>query len=186
MEATETEIVEKAREGDVLCFTLLVEKYKNKIYGLAFSLTRDSNEAEEVSQRVFIKLWNNINKFSFESAFSTWVYRVAYNTFLNYTREKKRYTNRISLLMEKFRKEPPRQPSSLTANIGIKEAIASALSEIPGEFALIVIYYDVEEMSYAEISGVTGLPEGTVKSRLSRGRKLLRERLGNIHAAGGV
>lgn len=180
MDANENEIIRKAQDGDIACFESLVEKHKNKVFGTALALSGDIDEAEEVAQRVFIKLWKNIGKFRFKSAFSTWLYRIAHNTFLNYIREKQRYRDKINNLTELPEHKEYTSAGDDTEKNHIKEEIHKALKCIPDEFRMAVIYYDIEGKSYSEISGIIGMPEGTVKSRLFRGRKMLKEKIGNI------
>lgn len=176
----EKELIIKATEGDWRSFEEIVRNYQDKVFSIALMLTKDGIEAEELAHLSFIKLWRNLGKFNFKSSFSTWLYRLVHNTFYDYLRKRKRWqANEVAL--EKFHSLEGTDDPYRDLQAGeLKEIVKNALEKLPEKLRLIVVYYDMEGMSYKEISGIIKRPAGTVKSRLFRGRELLRKELGNI------
>jgi RNA polymerase sigma-70 factor (ECF subfamily) len=186
MDSDEKELIERAGRGDDGAFERIVDIYKDRIYSVSLNLTGNYQEAQEIAQQVFIKLWKNISKFGGSSSFSTWLYRLAHNVFYDYLRKQKRERSHAVTSAEAPETESTAGLSQCLSAAAAKEALRAALAEIPPEFASAVVYYDLEGRSYREISQITGKPEGTVKSRLCRGRELLRKKLGNILGPDGV
>ncbi len=180
MDFNEKDIIKDAQSGNRESFGKIVDKYKDKIYGISLALTKDKLEAEEIAQQVFIKLFKNIGKFNYRSSFSTWLYRLAHNTFYDYTRKTNRRSSRAIPIEKTHGLDVGDNPYEKLNRNEIRRIVFDALGEIPHEFSLAVIYYDIDGRSYEEISQIIEKPMGTVKSRIYRGRELLREKLGNI------
>ncbi|MGM0441363.1 MAG: RNA polymerase sigma factor [Elusimicrobiota bacterium] len=179
MTSNQEKLIEESQEGNLESFGRLIDKYKDRIFKMAMSFCKDKVEAEEIAQLVFIKLWKKIDKFKFKSSFSTWLYRVAHNTFYDHIRKQKRRSNRkVSTDKLNYLKDTDNPYKKLEKEEEV-ELLKEALSNIPEKFSMAVIFYDIEGRSYKEISDIIEKPVGTVKSRLYRGRKLLKEKLGN-------
>ena len=181
MNKTPARLIRNAQNGDKTSFAQIITLYGEKVYHIALALTKDPVEAEEVSQLVFIKLWKNIRKFKFKSSFYTWFFSLMHRTFLDWARSRKSRRARFVPI------DPHRAPVAENTDIfesleesEMKDIIYGAIGEIPVKYRIILIYCDIEGMDYVEIARKTGIPAGTVKSRLSRARKILREKIGNI------
>ncbi len=172
-------LIKEAQDGDLESFGRLIDKYKDRIFRMAISFCKDKVEAEELVQLVFIKLWKKIKKFKYRSTFSTWLYRVSHNTFYDHIRKKKRRKDKQVSVSKLNYLRHDQNPYDKMVEKEVTGLLREALSEMSEEFSMAVIFYDIEGRSYKEISKIIGIPIGTVKSRLYRGRKILKEKLGN-------
>lgn len=169
-------------EGDTQAFAPLVDRYKHLVYTLAFRMTKNTEEAEEAAQDTFVKVFRSLDKFKGESKFSTWVYKVAYNTCLD--RLKKQKAAPLAVTIEDY----GTRQLAVTENVldALQEeerhrAIQDCLQQLPGEDAFLLTLYYFEEQSLEEIAKVIGIKPNNVKVKLFRCRKklgdLLRARL---------
>ncbi|OGS27635.1 MAG: hypothetical protein A2297_01425 [Elusimicrobia bacterium RIFOXYB2_FULL_48_7] len=167
----EEELIERARQGDIAAFESLISKYQADAYNFACHFTGNRDDAYDITQEALIKVFKALPKFKGGCAFSTWLYRIVYNTYLD---NKKKAYNRhkvseVPLDDTRLVEEQPGEP-------GISaDSVKSALALLPEKFRSIITLYHVETMSYSEISRVTGLSQGTVMSRLNRARKKLKK-----------
>lgn len=176
--------VKKAASGDADAFEQLVLKYQTPIYNLCFRMVGNAEDAADLTQESFLKAWNHLHSFHYEAAFSTWLYRLASNTCLDFLRSMKRHPQ-ISLTVEDNDGEeatldiPDLSPSPEEALLCAEEKalLAQAMQELEPEQRQILTLRVVNEMSYADIADVLRIREGTVKSRLSRARDALRKNL---------
>ncbi len=151
-------------------FEKLVLKYQSKVRRLFLNLTsRDKSLADDLAQETFIKVYLNLNRFRTTSKFSTWLYRIAYNTYVDYKRKNKIIFEDISLC------EKLENSQLFLPNHDLMKAL-SILNEKEKE--LIILNY-IEDCSHQEISTITGLPLGTVKTIIKRGREKLKNHLSN-------
>ncbi len=179
----EKEFVTKIKQGDDSAFEQLVRKYQNYIFRLAFSMVKDEEDAKELTQEVFIKVYTSIQGFSGRSSLSTWLYRITYNLCLDYlkkNRKKKLLTQslddseNIELLSLKADTQTPEEALEAAE---IRADIKEGLRTLPQEQRILIEFKDVLGLSYEEILEVTGLKSGTLKSRLFRGRLTLKNYL---------
>ena len=176
--------VKKAASGDADAFEQLVLKYQTPIYNLCFRMVGNAEDAADLTQESCLKAWNHLHSFHYEAAFSTWLYRLASNTCLDFLRSMKRHPQ-ISLTVEDNDGEeatldiPDLSPSPEEALLCAEEKalLAQAMQELEPEQRQILTLRVVNEMSYADIADVLRIREGTVKSRLSRARDALRKNL---------
>lgn len=174
-------------EGDDEAFGVLVERYQHRVFGFCARMLGDRAEAEDLAQDVFLTLYKNAGNFRGESAFSTWLFRIAKNQTLN----------RIKYLERRGRSSRRRErdseahlarivdpaalgPDDLVAHRERATLVQAAIDELAEEHRTVVVLRDMEDMSYEEISEITGLPLGTVKSRIHRARSALAKRLSRI------
>ncbi|MEE9361329.1 MAG: sigma-70 family RNA polymerase sigma factor [Cellulophaga sp.] len=166
--------IEKAKKGDTKAFAFLVDQYKNMVYTLAFRMLKNKEEAEEVAQDVFLKVYNGLSTFKGDSKFSSWLYRITYNRSLDYikkhTREVKtapidayteRYVRAVEDILVGFEAEDR------------KNVVKKAMDELSGEDSFIMTLYYFKELPLSEIADITKLTKSVVKVRLFRGRKKL-------------
>jgi RNA polymerase sigma-70 factor, ECF subfamily len=169
-------------KGDTNAFAVLVDRYKDMVFTLSLKMLREREEAEEVSQDTFLKIYRSINKFNGESKFSTWIYKVTFNTCLDRLKKNKRL--RIVAGLDEFTEQEALSLINVLHSIEDKERkqmIQDCLNSLPGEDGFLLALYYFEEQSLEEIAKIISITPNNVKIRLYRGRKklsaLLKERL---------
>ena len=180
MEFEEKQLVQRVLAGEAKAFKEFIERYKKLVAHIVFRMVANSSDRQDVCQDVFVKAYENLQGFQFQSKLSTWLARIAYNTCVNYLEKK-----RIPLFED--RKADDSTLDSLASDIetpydDAEESDASRLlheqvAALPVLYRTIVTLFHLEGMKYAEIGHILALPDGTVKSYLFRARKMLRERL---------
>lgn len=156
--------------GDTHAFAVLVDRYKNLVFTLSLKMLQNREEAEEVSQDAFIKVYKSLPKFKSESKFSTWLYKVTYNTCLDRLRSKKRATPFVS---DDFREKEVISLMNVLDTIEERERkqmIQNCLNLLPGEDSFLLILYYFQENSLKEISKIMGINENNLKIKLFRSR----------------
>lgn len=176
--------LKKAAAGSAEAFEQLVLKYQTAVYNICLRMTGDPEDAADMTQESFLKAWRNLESFQGNSAFSTWLYRLASNTCLDHLRSVKRKPQ-LSLVMEDEDGEaqaldvPDSAPSPEEQVIALDEQsrLNDALQALDEDQRQILILRAVNGLSYTEIAEALHLKEGTVKSRLARAREQLRKKL---------
>ena len=184
------ELVEKWRRGELEAFAALVRRHQRRVFGLLLRMLGNREEAEDAAQDTFLNLHRHGHRFRFESRFSTFVYRVAVNAALNRRRSLGRRRSQAEAFSEVVsvgQLGPTAEADPETALIGdrLRARLASELFALPEALRAPVILFDIEGLSYGEISEVLEVAEGTVKSRIHRARQALRARLRDLVAAPG-
>ena len=172
-------LLQKAQEGDRKAFEALMGLHSPRVYNLALGCTGHHHDAEEITQTVFLKVWKALPQFRGGSAFSTWLYRLTLNASTDhYRREKKR---RGDLSLDDPDLVPIRDTAPSPEEVVIRreeEAILrKALAELPELHRVVLILREVDGLDYKEIAQVLEIEVGTVKSRLARARRALRDKL---------
>ena len=171
-------------KGDASAFAVLVERYKDLVYTLALRMMKHKEEAEEAAQDTFIKVYKSLNKFKGDSKFSTWIYRVAYNTCLDRLKKNKRqqYTVEINEYTEHQIKTLDNALDKMEAKER-EQSIQECLAMLPSEDSFLLTLYYFEELSLDEIGKIVDLKPNNVKVKLFRSRKklasILRKKLDN-------
>ena len=181
----EQTLVERLRQRDERAFSELVLLYQNKVFTLAYRMLGDRGEAEDLAQEVFLQVLRSIITFRGESKLSTWIYRIAINQCHNRRKYLGRRGHNKNAEFDTVDEvgasantaSQIARPDAVLEGAQLEEALRMALSKLDEEHRVIVILRDIEDMSYDEIATVTGLAEGTVKSRLHRGRMALKQHL---------
>jgi RNA polymerase sigma-70 factor (ECF subfamily) len=175
----DNELIRSFLAGDMRSFEILAERYKDMAYNLCYNITGDHDEAMDCSQEAFIKAYRNLHSFEFRSAFSTWFYAVCTNTCRNRLalswRRKRVYID--ERIMENF-SDPAPDPENEIIRNEHELMVRRAIAKLPDEERILVVLRDLEERSYSEIAEITGIVQGTVKSRLARARHRLRGLIG--------
>jgi len=169
----ETELIKRAQDGDGEAFNALIGKYEKRIYNTAYKFMRNEYDAQDAAQDAIIKLYSNLRKFSFNSAFSTWMYRVTANTCLDMLRRRKPETG-----IEEFERmalSADGNPAEETVNRELGESIKNAIRKLPEKYIPVIVLKDMEGLKYEEIADALHISVGTVKSRISRAREKLRD-----------
>ncbi len=167
------DLVARAQAGDQTAFRELYRQHAGRVYALCLRLTGNSGDAEERTQDVFVRLWDKLRSFRGESAFTSWLHRLAVNVVLNERRTTKRREQRVTLaedpaVLEKSRGAPTE---------GLSIDLERAIGELPDGAREVFVLFDIEGYGHAEIAALVGIAEGTSKAQLFRARQLLREKL---------
>jgi len=181
------DLVERWRKGEKEAFALLVRRHQRRVFGLLLRMLGNREEAEDAAQDTFLNLHRHGHRFRNESRFSTFVYRVAVNAALNRRRSlgRRRAHNEAFTEAQAVGHLGPTldsDPERALARDELRERLGRELLALPEALRAPVVLFDVEGLSYGEIAEVLEIAEGTVKSRIHRGRQALRARLGELVA----
>ena len=169
--ADESRWIEAARAADPVAFEKLYRANVDRVYGLCLRMTGNVSEAEDCTQEAFIQAWNKIDKFRGESAFGTWMHRVAVNVVLGRMRKSKREQDRIRAVSDVA---PPRET---VADDGELRDLEQAINELPSGARNVFVLHAVYGYSHGETGEMLGIAEGTSKAQLNRARRLLAQQL---------
>lgn len=181
----ERRLVARSQRGDLDAFDALMRAYERPVYNLAYRMTGNYDDANDVAAEAFVRVFNAIGRFRGESAFSTWMYRIATNVFLD-ERKRRRAHPQVSLddefdtegtNVQRQIEDTAPGPGAVAEEQERRRALDRAIQQLPDFQREMITMYHVLNMSYEEIGEVTGAPIGTVKSRLNRARLSLREAL---------
>ena len=171
----EQELIAAVLAGDADSFEPLVIEHQKKIYNLALRMTGDPDDAFDVTQDAFVRAYSSLKDFRGESAFGSWLYRLASNLCLDFLRSKKRHAV-LSLSEEDGELDISDlrfSPESELERAELRDALSRGLERLPAAARQIIVMRDVSGLSYAEIAEILGLELGTVKSRIARAREKL-------------
>ena len=174
---TEQELVLAARQGDDSAFEELVRAYEKKVYHLSLRMCGDQEDAFEIAQEAFLSAWRGLKFFRGDSSFSTWLYRLASNACVDLLRREGKRQAAVSLDDEDLNLDFPASLSSPQEEVErreLREQIEAGLRALPPSLREALILREMQQLRYDEIGEALGLDIGTVKSRISRGRKKLR------------
>lgn len=167
-------IINQIKTGDTKAFTVLVDRYKDLVFTLAIRMLKNREEAEELAQDTFVKVYKSLDKFKGESKFSTWIYRVAYNSCLDRLKRNKRQLNEVEI--NEFTEHNIKTLDNALDNLEMYEqqkTIQNCLQQLPSEDGFLMTLYYYEELSLDEIATIVNIEANTVKVRLFRIRKKL-------------
>jgi RNA polymerase sigma-70 factor (ECF subfamily) len=178
-------IVEGARDEDRREFDCLVERYHKQAYNIAYRMAGNHADAEDLTQEAFIRAFRFFSQYRRELPFDSWLYKIMSNVFID--RLRRRPKAKIRSLDQPIQTaegeaqfdvaDPTEGPEDVVLSMEMDSRIQAALDNLPEAFRITVIYADIEGLSYEEIADVTKTNIGTVRSRLHRGRRLLRDKL---------
>ena len=170
---TEETIIQLIKNGRPEAYRALVERYQDLVFSLTSRVLPDRFEAEDAAQEAFIKAYQSLDRFKGHCKFSTWLYRIAYNTALSRAR-KKRYTTPLDeMTFQPEMEEVSFDGLQALAGEERKQFLHTALSELPPQDRLLVSLYYLEETSLEELALISGMEKGTVKVRIHRAKKKL-------------
>jgi RNA polymerase sigma-70 factor (ECF subfamily) len=181
-------IVAQVVSGRKELFRILVQRHEQAVYGMGLSFFRNADDAADFTQEVFLKSFRSLAHFQGRSRFSTWLYRIAYNTAVNGIRRQKDYNGTsFRSLAEEAPPESGREPATpeqILLRAAAACAVREALADLPERYRICVDLFFFYDRSYQEIECITGYPVNTIKSHVFRAKKLLREKLEGI--GGGI
>ena len=178
-------IIEKCKRGDQAAFDVLIRAYEKRVYNLAYRLSGSYDDANDISVDAFIRIYQAIKLFRGEANFSTWLFRIVTNIYLD---RRKRARNKQHLSLEEYIdleensvarqiESPLPTPDAVAELRERSDTLQSVINTLPDYQRAMIVLYHTEGKSYEEIAAIMALPLGTVKSRLNRARLVLREKL---------
>lgn len=188
----EERIVCELKAGNYTVFREIVELFKNRVFGMAYKFTNNYDEAQDLSQDIFLKIYKEIGSFRFESKLSTWIYRISINTCLDW----KRKNSKVKILstsivndddeaIELDIKDDNPLPDEAFIQSENQREVHELVSELPDKYKTVIIMYHFNNMSYQDISSALNIPERTVETRLYRARRLMKDELTKLNERGG-
>ncbi len=176
MAPSERDLINRSRAGETEAFDLLVRLHQDQIYALAYRITGNHEDAWDAAQDAFVRSYQALPGFRQDAAFGTWLYRIATNAALDLVRRRPASTP------EELRPEHVSgdNPQAVVERREITRRVHAALFHLPLEYRAAVVLRDLQGLAYDEVARVLGVPLGTVRSRLARGREAMRAQLADL------
>ena len=175
---TDYELIQECLSGNRDLFAELLKRYKNLVYSVILRMVNDREEANDLAQDVFIKVYKNLDKYYPEYKFSTWVIRIATNHVIDYRRKKKQET--VPIEEVEFSLSSEESPESAYIRREQKEELRKIVGDLPDMYKIPIMLYHEQGLSYQEISDIINEPLSKVKNRIFRGRRMLKDSLLNL------
>jgi len=178
----DVQLIERAKQGDSKAFRILFDRYQSRAFAVAFGVVRDKQEASDLVQEAFVRVFKHLPNFAGTSSFYTWFYRILMNLAIDHLRKRKpwKQTDYSDALDHEsdnahpsVASAPSEGPASHVDTQELSEHIQAALSQIPEHHRAVILLREVEGLSYAEMAEVLGIPKGTIMSRLFHARRKL-------------
>jgi len=173
----DNQLIQACLKGDTSAFRTLVSRYQDKMYSVCMSVLKNPAEADEATQDTFIKAFRSLEHFNGSSQFSSWLYKIAYRTSLDYIRKRKKTFDLDNVDAGFIKAEGNRQESM--ANRELSSLLLESLSHLPSDEAAIVRMFYLEEMTIRELSDIMDMSESNIKVKLYRSRKKLADIIEN-------
>ena len=178
-------LINRCMNGDIEAFEELISDYEKRVFNIAFRMIGNYNDAEDISQEIFIKVFKSIKNFKGNSSFYTWLYRIVVNECYDIAKKKKKilaFSIDTPIVtgedeIQRDIKDRGKLPEEEYENKELRKEIQKALNMVSNEHRTMIVLRDVQGFSYDEISEMLKCPPGTVKSRINRARKALKELL---------
>lgn len=182
MDKKERSIIQKCQQGDRKAYKHIFLEYKDTVYNVALGMLSNKEDAQDMTQEVFIRVFEKINQFNFKSSFSTWLYRVTVNMCKNELRRRKKQKQDAEELKDYYEQIQPsmESPEEELMREERKVKLRQALTEIKEDYRTILVLREMEGMSYKELSEVLKCSVGRVKSRLNEARMELRNKFKSL------
>lgn len=189
MDQKEKRLIKKVKKGDQQAFAELVDRYKNGVFAICFRMVGNTQEAEDLSQEAFIRAYNHIDQYDHERKFSTWLFRIATNLSIDFLRRRKTSVSLDAVVpgteglsLNTILPDNGELPDEQMVRRENEEMVQSEIKKLPEKYRSAVVLKYIEDLSLKEISDIMDIPVGTVKTRIHRGREMLRK---NMTAGGG-
>ena len=167
-------LMRAVQNGDMVAFNEIVDRYKNRLMNVLTRMLSSTEEAEDVVQETFVRVYQHRQSFNFKHCLSTWIYTICLNLGRNELRRRKKFK---FYEISDMKGNEPELSVKMKLPSRLPEAINNAVRELPEKYRTAFILRDVQEMSYEEVAQVLSVPLGTVKSRVNRARMMLRDKL---------
>jgi len=172
-------LIAQVQAGNTHANRFLIEKYKNLVWHMVLRMVSQQEDVEDLCQEVFLRVFKDLGKFRGESKLSTWIGTIAYNMSITYLRKKGK---NIMVPVEDYSPVTTGMPAEESADKAfdknnMKKIVHRVIESLPVQYRTVITLFYLEELSYKEIEEITGMPEGTIKSYLNRGRQAIRERV---------
>lgn len=175
----EKKLIKKIKSGDRYAFNELVETYQEKVIHIAYAMLSDYDAACDAAQETFVKVYRFMDGFRGDSSLSTWIYRITKNVCMDFLRKRKENVISIDEENEDGNKleieDLSKSPEKIAERNEKKYLLKKAMEQLDDNSRMMITLYELEDMSYEEISAILKIPVGTVKSRLSRAREKLKK-----------
>ncbi len=168
------ELIKLCQNGDKTAFEMLFRKYNKLVYGIAYRMTNNKEDALDLTQDIFLNVYQNIHKFKFKSTFSTWLYRISVNMCIDELRKWKKYNNVSDTEFPHQIQADERTPEDYAISKERERLVKEAISSLNEKDRAIIVLRDMEGLSYNEIADVLKCSLGRVKSRIHEARKKLK------------
>jgi RNA polymerase sigma factor (sigma-70 family) len=173
---TDKTLIDKILAGNLGAYKQLIQEHERLVTHMVARVIDNNEDIKDVSQDVFIKVYQNLGKFNYQAKLSTWIAKIAYSTSVNYI---KKYNNKNVVHLD-LKEDDLTDHETPEHILNVKSEAAFLqyqISKLPLAYRTVLTLYHLNEFSYQEIEDITGMPEGTVKNYLFRARKMLKERL---------
>jgi len=184
---SDSQLVARVQKGDKQAFDLLVLKHQYKVHAIISRYIKDFDEVNDVVQEAFIKAYRALENFRGESAFYTWLYRIAVNTAKNYlvSRNRRPPSLDIDATSSQYSEENSQlqdhdSPENILYKDELESIISNAIKELPEDLRTALMLREFEDLSYEQISDIMDCPVGTVRSRIFRAREALEEKISKL------
>ncbi len=182
IEMSDYELIQQCLKGNTAYYEELVDRYKNLVYSIILRMITDKEEANDLAQDVFMKVYQNLAKYSTEFKFSTWVMRITTNHVIDYRRKKKQ--EYVPMEEVGFDIAATDSPEGEYIQKERKESLQGLLNDLPDMYKVPIVLYHQQGLSYQEIAESIGEPLSKVKNRILRGRKILKETIFKMKEGG--
>lgn len=187
MDALINKRIKQVLKGDQHAYSDIVSLYQQKVYQVCYRMLNNQHEAEDIAQEAFIRAYTNLHTFDLKRKFSTWLFRIATNLCIDRIRKKKpdyyldaEVAGTDGLDMYSQISSTDRLPEEEIERMELQERIQYEISGLPEKYRTVIILKYIEELPLQEISEILDMPLGTVKTRIHRGREVLRKQLSNL------
>ncbi|MBN2357021.1 sigma-70 family RNA polymerase sigma factor [candidate division KSB1 bacterium] len=182
---SDEELIKRFQDGDLYAFDLIVSRYKDQLFNFTYRFLGSAQEAEDVVQETFLRIFRNRFAYRQIAKFSTWIYTIAGNLAKTELRKRKRrkivYISDLGFDDKEYEIEDVKANTEREVESSLAEKhIQKAIEELPERFRKVILLVDVQELPYEEVSKILHLPLGTVKSRINRARLKLQAKLGDL------
>ena len=177
IEVDDRQLVEKFRSGDATAFEHLVRRKTSKVYGLCYRIIGNAEDAKDISQLVFIKLWENLSKYDPHFAFDTWLYRMVTNVAIDFLRNKQSRENAINSNLRLVRTSSDAEQGVVVQRKEIENVFNAVSAVLSPKQKTIFVMREMDDLPSSEIARVLGCRESTVRNHLFNARKLMQQQL---------
>jgi RNA polymerase sigma-70 factor, ECF subfamily len=185
MDLDEKDLILRCQDGDQKAIEEVYTRYRDKVYRVAYGVVRHREDALEIVQDVFVKLFRTINSFKGKSRFYTFLYRITMNTAIDHVRKVKKIPKGVAQEDLQLSEEPERGPDRVLLKNELEGKVKDAMEKLPTDQRLAIVFREIEGLSYQEMAEAMGCSVGTVMSRLHYGRKKMQELLKDYVKGGG-